>query len=72
MALPERLPNPGNNFVTRVPPCPAALVECGFLSHPQEERLLQDEGYQQTLAKAIARGVLAFLEATEEGTMAMP
>ena len=72
LALPERLPNPGNNFVTRVPPCPAALVECGFLSHPQEERLLQDEGYQQTLAKAIARGVLAFLEANEEGTMAMP
>ncbi len=71
LALPERLPNPGNNFVTRVPPCPAALVECGFLSHPQEERLLQDEGYQQTLAKAIARGVLAFLEANEEGTMAM-
>ena len=72
LALTERLPNPGNNFVTRVPPCPAALVECGFLSHPQEERLLQDEGYQQTLAKAIARGVLAFLEANEEGTMAMP
>ena len=38
-----RLPNPGNNFVTRVPVCPAVLVECGFLSNAEEERLLQDE-----------------------------
>ena len=62
LALPGRLPNPGNNFVTRVPSCAAALVECGFLSHPQEEQMLQDEGYQRTLAEAIARGVLAYLE----------
>ena len=62
LALRPRLPNPGNNFVTRVPACPAVLVECGFLSHPEEERLLQDEAYQRQLAQAVARGVLAFLE----------
>ena len=62
LALQPRLPNPGNNFVTRIPACPAVLVECGFLSHPEEERLLQDEGYQQTLATAIARGMMAYLE----------
>lgn len=62
LGLQPRLPNPGNNFVTRVPACPAALVECGFLSHPEEERLLQDEAYQRQLAEAIARGVLAYLE----------
>ena len=62
LELKPRLPNPGNNFVTRVPTCPAVLVECGFLSHPDEERLLQDEGYQKTIADAIARGVMAFLE----------
>lgn len=62
LALKPRLPNPGNNFVTRVPVCPAVLVECGFLSHPEEERLLQDEAYQRTIAKAVARGVIAFLE----------
>ncbi len=60
--LKPRLPNPGNNFVTRVPVCPAVLVECGFLSHPEEERLLQDEGYQKAIAAAIAQGILAFLE----------
>lgn len=62
LELKPRLPNPGNNFVTRVPVCPAVLVECGFLSHPEEERLLQDPAYQRTIAEAIARGVLAFLE----------
>lgn len=62
LGLPSRRPNPGNNFVTRVPACPAVLVECGFLSCPEEERLLQDEAYQRTLAEAVARGVLAYLE----------
>ena len=62
LALNPRLPNPGNNFVTRVPACPAVLVECGFLSNPEEERLLQDEGYQKAIAVAIAQGILVFLD----------
>lgn len=62
IGLKPRLPNPGNNFVTRVPSCPAVLVECGFLSHPEEERLLQDEAYQKAIAEAIARGVIGYLE----------
>lgn len=41
--------------------CPTAIVECGFLSNPEEaERLCQDS-YQQILAEAIAQGVLAYL-----------
>ena len=62
LALKPRLPNPGNNFVTRIPACPAVLVECGFLSNAEEERLLQDEAYQRAIASAIARGILMFLE----------
>ncbi len=62
LSLKARLPNPGNNFVTRVPACPAVLVECGFLSNAQEERRLQDEGYQKAIAAAIAQGILSFLE----------
>lgn len=62
LALKPRLPNPGNNFVTRVPTCPAVLVECGFLSNAEEERMLQDEAYQKAIATAIAQGVIAFLE----------
>lgn len=34
--------------------CPAILVECGFLTNPQEEALLRDEGYQRKLAAVLA------------------
>lgn len=64
LELPARLPNPGNNFVTRVPTCPAVLVECGFLSHPEEEQRLQEEAYQRAIAQAIAQGVISYLEET--------
>ncbi|MBW5449142.1 N-acetylmuramoyl-L-alanine amidase CwlD [Cohnella sp. CFH 77786] len=39
---------------------PAALVEVGFLSHPEEARLLADENYQKKVAAAIYRGVLRY------------
>lgn len=35
---------------------PAVLVECGFLSNPNELKLLKTSAYQQTLAFAIAAG----------------
>ena len=38
--------------------CPAVLVECGFLSNPEEDRLLQSEGYQTKLAAVLAAGWL--------------
>ena len=38
--------------------CRAILVECGFLSNPEEEGLLQDPKYQTKLAAAIAAGCL--------------
>ena len=46
--------------------CPAALVECGFLSNPSEELLLRDGSYQKKIAVAIACGVLAYTEETNE------
>ena len=61
---PARLANPGNNFVTRIPDVPSVLVECGFLSNPDDERDLSDPAYQQRIAEAIADGVIAYLEST--------
>lgn len=58
----SRLANPGNNFVTRIPSVPSVLIECGFLSNPEDERNLQDPDYQQKLADGIAEGVLHYLE----------
>lgn len=44
---------------------PAALVETGFLSDSNERELLQQEEYQDKLAKGIAGGIIAYLENAE-------
>lgn len=36
---------------------PSILVECGFMTHQYEARLIHDQGYQRTLAKAIAYAI---------------
>ena len=41
---------------------PTIIVECGFLSHPEEAELLADEEYQKKIADAIADGVEKYLE----------
>ncbi len=41
-------------FLMKNPPIPAILVECGFLSNPEEEQKLNDEEYQSRIAWAIA------------------
>lgn len=46
--------------------CPAALIECGFLSNYAEEQLLRDASYQKKLAAAIACSLLTYLEETNE------
>lgn len=42
---------------------PAALVECGFLTHAPEARNLKEAAYQKTLTQAVATGILRFLKA---------
>lgn len=37
------------------------IVECGFLSNPEEEKLLNSEDYQKKMAKALAEGIEKFL-----------
>ena len=39
--------------------CPAILVECGFLSNPEEDALLRTGGYQTKLAAALAGALLS-------------
>lgn len=34
--------------------CPAVLIECGFLTNPEEEAMLRDEDYQRKLSAVIA------------------
>lgn len=37
------------------------IVECGFLTNPQEEALLQEEEYQDRVAQAVCDGVMEYL-----------
>lgn len=41
---------------------PAVLIECGFISNPQESKMLSDEKYQNQLAFALYTGICKFLE----------
>ena len=47
--------------VLRQTEMPSALVECEFVSHPEQARFLADAKNQRALAVAIARGVLGYL-----------
>lgn len=46
--------------------CPAILVECGFLSNPNEEQLLLSPAYQTKLALALTGGWLLHQTNTQE------
>jgi N-acetylmuramoyl-L-alanine amidase len=50
-------------LVLKTAPCPAALVECGFLSNPYEEELLLSSDYRERIAQGIARGILDYANA---------
>lgn len=45
--------------------CPGVLVECGFLSNPEEERLLMTESYQIQLAASICAALTRQLADTQ-------
>ncbi len=49
-----------NFYVLRGAFMPAVLVELGFISNPEEERLLIDPDYQQRLARTIFEGIKRF------------
>ncbi len=44
---------------------PAVLVECGFLSNPEEEARLSDPKYREKLAECLRDAILAFKKTTE-------
>ena len=49
---------PGRYFILRQKEITGVLVETGFLSNPDEARLLRNQDYQKQLALAIAKGIL--------------
>lgn len=51
-----------NVYILKNNKMPSVLIECGFLSNHKEERLLQNENYQEKLAWAIFMGVMKYFE----------
>jgi N-acetylmuramoyl-L-alanine amidase len=46
--------------VLKAPDIPSILVETAFISNPQEERKLNDEAYQEKMARAIFKGIKSY------------
>lgn len=44
---------------------PIAIIECGFLSNPEEEQLLQQNYYQDKIAWGIYNGIMDYLVQTQ-------
>ncbi len=50
----------GEYFMLDCYPCPSVIVECGFLSNPRDEILLQSSGWQRELTEALTAGVVEY------------
>ncbi|AST57980.1 N-acetylmuramoyl-L-alanine amidase [Thermoanaerobacterium thermosaccharolyticum] len=49
-------------YILRHAKMPAVIIECGFMSNPEEEKLLNDEKYQYKIAWAIFKGILRYFK----------
>lgn len=52
--------------VLRDAPCPAILVECGFLSNHDDEAKLLNPEYRDKIAEGIAKGVIKYIKLCSE------
>lgn len=51
----------GDYYILNCSEYPSALIECGFLSNPDDEALLMDEEYQEELAYIVFKGIVEYL-----------
>ena len=49
-----------NIYITKHVEIPTTIVECGFLSNPEEEKLLLQDEYQDKLAWGIYNGIIDY------------
>lgn len=52
-------------YLLKKVPVPAVLVETGFLSNPEERKLLANKSYQKKVAAAIVDGIIKYEHAEE-------
>ena len=51
-----------NYYVLKATDSPAVIIECGFLTNPEEEKKLNSESYQNQMALGIYLGILRYYE----------
>ncbi len=58
----------GNDNYYLLTKCSKVMViaECGFLSNPGEEKLLNDKAYQERIVQALKTGICGYLDSMEE------
>ena len=58
---PRKTAQSGDFFITSCTNFPSVIVECGFLSNSEEEKLLLSTNYKSNVAYSILCGILAFM-----------
>lgn len=51
-----------NYYVLKATDIPSVIVECGFLTNPEEEQKLNSKVYQDKMALGIYRGIIKYFE----------
>lgn len=54
--------SPGDYFMLKCSAAPSVIVECGFLSNEEDEKLLQTPDYQEKIIDSIYKGIVNFLQ----------
>lgn len=57
-----KAPSPGDYFMLKCSSAPSVIVECGFLSNEEEEKLLQTSSYQEKIIDSIYKGIVDFFQ----------
>ena len=61
----DRLSKPGDYFILQCSEYPSMLIECGFLSTAEEEKMLISATYQEKVAYSIYTGIHSILQSAE-------
>ena len=69
--MPDRVrefsPLVGDYYILNCSEYPSVIIECGFLTSPEDEALLLSEEYRKRFSKAVVDGVLTFLFSSASG-----
>jgi len=61
----RREANYGDYYILNQSACPAVLIECGYLTNPEDEILLTTDDYQNKIAYSITCGIMKYFNLTK-------